>query len=49
MARVTVEPREIGPQPAQIENSVDATQQMIIWNAFLEIECVHTLFSRCGG
>ena len=39
-SRVTVERREIDPQPAQIENSVDPAQQMIMWNAFLEIEFV---------
>jgi hypothetical protein len=39
-SRVTVERRESGPQPAQIENSADPAQQMIIWNAFLEIEFV---------
>jgi hypothetical protein len=37
---VTVERREIGPQPAQIENGVDPAQQMIIRNAFFEIELV---------
>ena len=37
---MTVEWREIGPQPAQIENGVDPAQQMIRWNAFLEIEFV---------
>jgi hypothetical protein len=37
---VTVERRQIGPQPAQIENGIDPAQQMIMWNAFLEIELV---------
>ena len=37
---MTVERREIGPQPAQIKNGVDPAQQMIIWNALLEIELV---------
>src|SRR4029450_1616124 len=39
-SRVTVERHEIGPQPAQIENSVDPAQQMIMWHAFFEIEFV---------
>jgi hypothetical protein len=37
---VTVERREIDPQLAQIENSVDPAQQMIMWHAFLEIKFV---------
>ena len=39
-SRVTVERREIGPQPARIESGVDPAQQMIRRNAFLEIEFV---------
>jgi hypothetical protein len=41
---VTVERREIGAQPAQIKNGVDLTQQMITWNALLEIESVEQPF-----
>jgi hypothetical protein len=43
-ARVTVERREIGAQPAQIENRIDPAQQMITWNALLEIEFVEQPF-----
>jgi hypothetical protein len=39
-SRVTVQRREIDPQPAQIENGVDPAQQMISWNALLEIKLV---------
>ena len=37
---LTVERREIDPQPAQIENGVDPAQQMIMWHALPEIELV---------
>jgi hypothetical protein len=37
---VTVERRDVSPQPAQIENGGDLPQQMIMWNAFLEIELI---------
>jgi hypothetical protein len=46
---VTVERREIGPQPAQIKNGVNPAQQMIIWNALLEIELVKQSILSTNG